>query len=255
MKTRRGHLRLAALLTTTVTVGIMAAALTAQNATPMRFAEAELFVELNHTDGDLGLHASIDGGPWTRLEIEDPGERTLLNLSSRGALRRQGMTQLFFESAEPSFDELAPEAFFRRFPQGRYEIEGVAHDGTEIESTAYLSHVLAAPPGNVRVSGAPAAESCDATTLPQVSPPVLIDWDPVTTSHPQVGRRGRVRIERYQFFVERDNVKLSIDLPPNISEFEIPPDITRLGREFKFEIIARTSAGNNTAIESCFRMQ
>ena len=255
MKTRPRQLRLAALLATMVAVGATAAALTAQDQTPTRFEEAELFLELNDTDGDLGLHASIDGGPWTRLEIEGPGDRTLLDVFSRGALTRQGMTQLFFESAEPAFDELAPAAFFRRFPEGLYEIEGIAQDGTEIESTAFLSHVLAAPPANVLVSGAPAAESCDATPLPRVSPPVLIDWDAVTTSHPEIGRRGRVRIEKYQFFVERDNVKLSIDLPPNVTQFEIPPAITRLGREFKFEIIARTSSGNNTAIESCFRMQ
>ena len=37
------------------------------------FTQAELFVELNDTDGDLGLHAAIDGGPYVALEIEDPG--------------------------------------------------------------------------------------------------------------------------------------------------------------------------------------
>lgn len=33
------------------------------------------------------------------------------------------------------------------------------------------------------------------------------------------------------------------------------PVNTAAGGVFKFEIIARTSTGNNTAIESCFRMQ
>ena len=33
---------------------------------PPVFTEAEIFLELNDTDGDLGIHASIfDGGPWT----------------------------------------------------------------------------------------------------------------------------------------------------------------------------------------------
>ena len=230
--------------------GGITVAVTAQEPSPT-FTEAQIFVELNDTDGDLGLHASIDGGPWTRLEIEGPSDRTLLDIFSRGALQRQGMTQLFFESAEPSFDELAPAAFFRRFPEGRYEIEGVGQDGREFEATAVLSHVLAAPPENVLVSGAPAAENCDAT-LPRVSPPVVIDWDPVTSSHPEIGRRGRVRIAMYQLFVEGAGAKLALDLPSNITEFEIPAAITQLGREFKFEIIARTTKGNNTAIESCF---
>ena len=42
------------------------------------FSEAELFFELNDTDGDLGIHASIDGGAYSRLEIEDPNERVIL---------------------------------------------------------------------------------------------------------------------------------------------------------------------------------
>jgi hypothetical protein len=221
---------------------------------PLRFAEAELFLELNHTDSDLGLHASIDGQTWTSLAIEGPGDRRLLNLLSLGRLRAQGLTQLAFESAEPTFEELNPATFFRRFPEGRYEIEGTTPDGQEIESTAVLSHVLAAPPSNVTVSGVMAAENCDAV-LPVVSAPVLIRWDPVTSSHPEVGKSGRVTIRRYELFVEREGVKLSLDLPPTVTEFEVPTGITDLGKEFKFEIIARTTTNNNTAVESCFTLQ
>ena len=62
---------------------------------PQRFSEAELFFELNDTDRDLGIHASIDGEPWTDLEIQRPDDRPLLSISSRGQLRRHGLTQLF----------------------------------------------------------------------------------------------------------------------------------------------------------------
>ncbi len=219
------------------------------------FDEAELFFELNDTDKDLGIHASIDGGPWVSLTIEGPGDRRLLDIVSRRTLRRQGMTQLAFESAEPSFEELAPADFFRRFPEGRYDIEGVAQDGQALESTVFLSHVLPAPPGNIRLSGLPAADSCDADPLPMPNTPVVIDWDPVTTSHPRVGKRGTVRIARYQLFVEKDGlVKFSLDLPPTVTRFTVPTGVTRLAKEFKFEIIARATNGNNTAIESCFRL-
>lgn len=221
---------------------------------PQRFAEAQLFFELNHTDGDLGIHASIDGVPWTDLHIEGPGDRQLLNIVSAGRLRTQGPTQLFFESAEPSFDELPPADFFRRFPEGRYEIEGRTQGGDTIESTAVLSHVLAAPPENILVSGARAAESCDAENIPRVSPPVFIDWDPVTGSHPDIGKTGRITVSRCQLFVEREGVKLSLDLPPDVTAFEVPTGVTRLGSEFMFEIIVRTSTGNNTAVESCFEV-
>ena len=52
------------------------------------FTQAELFVELNDTDGDLGLHGAIDGGPYVALEIEDPGGRTILGRSGRRHLFR-----------------------------------------------------------------------------------------------------------------------------------------------------------------------
>ena len=227
----------------------------ATDAPDVPFSEAELFFELNDTDGDLGIHGSIDGGPWTSLEIEGAGDRKLLDIISVGTLRRQGMTQLFFESAEPSFDELDPTDFFRRFPEGRYEISGRSQDGGELESTAVLSHVLPARPGNIRLSGVLAPESCDTTPLPIVAVPTLIDWDPVTRSHPDIGRRGPVRIVRYQVFVEREGIKLSLDLPPTVTEFEVPTAITDMGDTFKFEIIARGASGNNTAVESCFRVK
>ena len=217
------------------------------------FAQAELFVELNDTDGDLGLHAAIDGGTWTLLEVDDPRDRPLLGIVSTGRLRSQGLTQLAFESQEPSFDELDPATFFRRFPEGVYEIEALAQGGGTFRNEVRLSHVLAAPPQST-VNGQPAVP-CDAPVLPVVASPVLIDWEPVTESHPEIGKTGPVTISRYQFFAEQGDTKLSMDLLPTVTEFEIPASITSAGGVWKFEIIARTSTNNNTAIESCFRMQ
>jgi hypothetical protein len=221
---------------------------------PQPFAVAELFLELNHTDGDLGIHAVIDGGTWTSLEVEGPRDRPLLAIASRSNLRNQGLTQLAFESAEPTFEELNPAIFLRRFPEGSYEVSAAAQGGEEFESSVRLSHVLAAPAQST-VSGIPAAESCDAPDLPEVFGPVVIDWEPVTSSHPGIGRPGPVTISRYQFFVQQGDAKLSADLPPSLTEFEIPVALTATGGVFKFEIIARTSTGNNTAVESCFRMR
>ena len=36
------------------------------------FDEARLLFEHNDTDGDLGIHALIDGDEWKRLQIDDP---------------------------------------------------------------------------------------------------------------------------------------------------------------------------------------
>jgi hypothetical protein len=239
-------------LTATAAVGLLAVA------TPTRaaeFTEAEIYVELNDTDGDLGLHSSIDGGPYRRLEIEDPRGRMTLLVEPKGRLARQGLTQLFFESAEPPFDELPPATFFQRFPEGTYEIEGISLEGEEFEAEAELSHVLADRVRNVTLSGLAAAEDCDAVPLPQLSGSVVIRWDPVTQSHPELGKPGPVEIAKYQFFVERADVKLAVDLPPSVTEFEVPAEILALGDDFKFEIVARTSTGNNTAVENCFLYQ
>ena len=77
--------------------------------------EAYLYFELNDTDGDLGLHGKADGDAWKSMSVEGPEgrhERKILSIRARAGMRRQGFTELFFESAEPTFDELDPEVFF-----------------------------------------------------------------------------------------------------------------------------------------------
>jgi hypothetical protein len=245
------RVRLLLLLTIPLTVGSLALPLSAQQSRAQPFAVAELFLELNDTDGDLGIHSAIDGGTWTSLDVKGP-LHSLLSIVSNGRLRSQGLTQLAFESAEPTFEELDPQQFFRRFPEGTYEISARAGEDN-FRSKVRLSHVMAAPP-IATVSDLAAADGCDEA-LPEVLSPVLIEWNPVTTSHPMVGKAGPVTISRYQFFVQQGDTKLSVDLAPTVTEFEIPRSITDAGGEFKFEIIARTSTGNNTAMESCFRVR
>ena len=231
------------------------------------FDEAHLFFELNNTDGDLGIHALIDGEPWKRLEIEDPNERRMLGVNVRGSLRRQGLTEFFFESAEPTFDELPTEQFFSRFPEGVYEIEGISLEGNELESEVFLSHVMPAPPVvSLTIDGVDedAAEDCDAEDLPEaeVNDTVIINWLPVTSSHPDLGKSGDIEVHNYEVVVEIDETpwKTSIILPPepDVMSFQIPPEILALAvfdegeAEVKFEVLVRAESYNQTAIESCF---
>ena len=234
------------------------------------FAEAHLFFELNNTDGDLGIHALIDGEAWKRLEIEDPRGNNLLNIFVRGRLRRQGLTEIFFESAEPPFDELSAEKFFRRFPEGTYEIEGKTLDGKELESEVELSHVLPAPVDGISLSGTPVdleGVDCDkGDPIPVVdgSAPVVIRWAAVTTSHDTIGTRNvPVTIRNYEVVVEVDvdvngeefTSVFSVVLPPDVTSMTIPPEVLALGDEFKYEILAREKNFNQTAIESCFKTE
>lgn len=224
------------------------------------FSEARIFFELNNTDGDLGLHSSIDGEPWKLLTVEDPEQRQILSITPTGRLRQQGLTQLFLESAEPGFDELPPVEFFARFPEGLYEVDGITLDGEELESTVRLSHLLPGPPQNVRVNGLAVGEGCDdVDNIPTVSPPVIVTWDRVTQPHPTLGKRGPVKIDRYQVFAEQlrpNALKFSLDLPPTVTRYKIAPELIAVGdRRYKFEVQAREANGNQTAIENCFNVQ
>lgn len=219
------------------------------------FDVADVFFQLNDTDGDLGIHADIDGEAWKRLVIEDPNERRMLTIRLNGRLRRQGLTELSFESAEPTFDELPPKKFFRRFPEGEYEIEGMTLEGQELESTDELTHVMPAPPDNLLVSGMATPEDCDADPGPLVNGSVIISWDPVTQSHPEIGKSGPIEIVAYELAVEREEptkLVLTVDLPPEVTELEIPSGFIAQGDAFKFQVLATEASGNETSAESCF---
>lgn len=231
------------------------------------FAVAEVFFELNNTDGDLGIHALIDGEPWKRLRIEDPNERRMLGVGVRGRLRRQGLTEIFFESAEPTFDELPPATFFARFPEGTYEIEGRTLDGTELESETEITHAMPAPP-DPNVSGHPVALQCDdeepGYDAPTVAGDVIIGWNPVTHTHPSLGHPQNapgLEIVNYQVVVEAEFELengdefasiFSVILPPDVTEMTIPDEFLEQSDTFKYEVLAREASWNQTAIESCF---
>ncbi len=262
---KHAHLSRAFVVTiAALALGIVAPASSADDdGDEIPFDEAEIFFELNNTDGDLGIHALIDGEAWKKLEIEDPRERRMLNIRVNGRLRRQGLTEIFFESAEPTFDELPPRKFFRRFPAGVYEVEGITLDGQELESEVELTHLMPAPP-EPTINGTPAAEDCDAV-LPVVGSgdPVTISWAAVTMSHPDLGSPRSstdIVIHNYEVVVEVEvdlngdefTSVLHVVLPPGETSVTIPPEFIAQGEEFKYEILAREESFNQTAVESCF---
>ena len=232
------------------------------------WAVAEVFFELNNTDGDLGIHALVDGEPWKRLQIEDVNERKIFVVNARSRLRRQGVTEIFFESAEPTFDELPPARFFRRFPAGTYEVEGVSLDGLEIESETEITHAMPAPPVPT-VNGIAAARQCDDEEPGYDAPLIvannyIIAWDEVTHTHPKLGspmNAPGLEVVNYQVVVETDldtpsggefTTIFSVILPPDVTEMTIPAEFIEQSDSFKYEVLVRESSWNQTATESCF---
>lgn len=249
-----------AIIVTFTWIGLSSGIVMAQD-DEIPFDVANIFFELNNTDGDLGIHALIDGEPWRKLEIEDPNERKILSVSNTGRLRQQGLTELFFESAEPPFDELPPERFFQRFPAGEYEISGITLEGDELESTDELRHVMPAPPAGILISGIPAAENCDADPLPSVDggKPVIIRWDAVTESHPEIGTptsSPNIVIVGYQVVVEREEppLKVTFDLSQE-TRVVLTKGLFASGDEVKLEVLVREASGNQTAVETCFEVE
>jgi hypothetical protein len=234
------------------------------------FDVADVYAELNDTDGDLGFHALIDGEAYKYLKIEDPRERNILNLSVRGRLRRQGLTELFFESAEPNFEDLTPEQFFNRFREGMYEIEAITLEGDELESEDLFRHVMPAPPDGITVSGQAMAPTCDEDDedydeelVPTIEAgeDVIIAWGEVNSSHPDIGDDGEIIPALYEVVVEAELVVdgeeftsvYSVVLPPSQTSMTVPEEFIELSDEFKYEILVKEAeGGNQTAVESCF---
>ncbi len=236
------------------------AALSAGTEEVPSYSKSDVFFELNHTDGDLGIHARVDGDGWHRLTIDGPGEGRLLDVEVKGRLKMQGLTELFTESAEPSFDELPPKEFFGRFPEGEYALLGTTIDGKKLSGKAMLSHIMPAPPSDLKVSGQSFPTDCDEGPIPMASMPVMITWDPVTKSHPKIGKAGPVKVVKYELVVEREEptkLVLSVDLPPTAKSFEVPASFISMddGDGFKFEIVVREASGNQTVFESCFKVK
>lgn len=246
---------LSRLLTAALLTVLAAGPAVAEQVEEEQLEVARVFFQLNDTDGDLGFHAVIDGEPWKRLSIESPDEVELLRIRTRSELRLQGLTELRFESAEPTFDELDPNEFFSRFPEGVYEVEARTLEGGELENEVEIRHVLPAPPSNLRVGGVGVAAGCEDDAIPTIAGPIVLSWDPVLSSHPTLGLPGPIDIVRYEVSVEREEptvLILTADVGPDTLSFTVPSELIDSGDEIKFQILATDAGGNETSSESCF---
>lgn len=237
------------------------------------FEEAEIFFELNHTDGDLGIHGLIDGDAWYRMSIYAEDGQEIFNGKVKRGLRMQGLTEIFFESAEPTFDDLDPLDFFARFPAGEYRVEGRTLDNEVLISETEVTHVMPAPPAPT-VNGEAMAMQCDEEEpgydITEVSGPVTIAWPQVTLSHPDALGAGAgvqppvpVTIANYEVVIEAEfevngeefTSVFSVILPPDATSMTVPEEFLALTDEFKYEVLAREESYNQTAVESCFALE
>ena len=149
-------------------VAIALAATASVSSADVEFDDAEFFIEINATDGDAGVQVMLDGEGWNSLEIIDPDGKTILELTADEdeSIGTQGLTEFFFESAEPSFDDQTLAELLALFPEGEYEFEGLTTEGNPISGTAEFTHDIPAAPE-------PVVQIEDEDE-------VKISWDPVT---------------------------------------------------------------------------
>ena len=91
----------------------------------------------------------MDAEAWQEVGIDDPDGKKIFQEQVKGSLMEQGLTENFFESAEPlcAFDEEDPEAevvplseILERFPAGNYRITAKSNEEGKLTGTATLTH-------------------------------------------------------------------------------------------------------------------
>jgi len=203
----------------------------------LRYETAQIRFEINATAGDGGVQMSIDGEGWQVTRIYHPNGQLLLRVRADGQVGRIGVTELFFESAEPSFDVLPLRQLLKRFPAGAYRIEGTSADGVPMMAVARLTHAIPGRPIVVR--------PVDGATTDEAS--TVIDWQPVT-------RPAGIDIKAYEVIVEREDPSRSLDLflPKWTTKVKVPREFLQPGTDYKFEVLAIERSGNQTITEGEF---
>ncbi|MFN0007365.1 MAG: hypothetical protein ACKVXR_05605 [Planctomycetota bacterium] len=197
---------------------------------------ARIFFEYNSTDNDLGVHIFLDGEDWKKMKIEKPNGQKLFEVKGHGPYANLGMTELFFEGAEPSLDDVPLGQLLASFPEGEYEFEGRTVDGQEIEGEGELSHAIpAAPAVQVQVGA---------------NDFLRISWTDVTGPPPGFPNEPIV-IAAYQVLIGEE---LDVTLPASANQLTISPEfVATLGPgTHKFEVLAIEESGNQSITESTF---
>ncbi len=223
-----------------------AVALVAGMAAPQAWAvqldEAAIFIEINDTDGDAGIQIFLDAEGWEQMQVLDPDGNIVLDVQAGGSVGIQGITELFLESAEPSFEEQPLAEFLALFPEGEYRFRGRTTDGVPLRGRAELTHALPGAPVLVLpIAGDDEVDPEDT----------VVEWLPVADPPGS-------SIVGYQVIVEREEPSLRIfsaDVGPDTTEVTVPPEFMEPGTEYKYEVLAIEESGNKTISEAEFETE
>jgi len=201
-----------------------------------QFEEAHLYIEYNSTDNDLGFHVFLDAEDWKSVKIVNPAGVTLVEVNGKGPYGRPGLglSELFFEGAEPSLDDVPLNDLLALFPEGKYKFLGVTAAGAKLTSTSTFSHAVpAGPVVSTEVSG----------------DNIVIRWQPVTGPPPGFPNE-KIEIVGYQVIVE----PFQVTLPASSTEVTLPREFaqTLKAGSHGFEVLAIDASGNQTITAGSF---
>ncbi len=200
-------------------------------------------IEINDTDGDAGIHVFLDGEGWDTIQMVGPGGEVMFSVAAEGSVGMQGLTELFFESAEPSFDVQPLEELLELFPAGKYRFRGTTKEGRKLKGNARLNHRI--PDAPVQVF--PLEDD-------EVDPSAaVLEWMPV--ADPAGGE-----IVGYEVIVECENddteTEFFAQVEADVTTMTVPPEFLSLDdAECKWEVLSIEDGGNQTISESDFEIE
>ena len=202
----------------------------------LELEEARIFFEYNATDNDLGVHVFLDGEDWKKIKISTPNGKKIFEVQGKGPYAELGMTELFFEGAEPSLDDVPLQELLSSFPEGEYEFEGRTVDGQDIEGESELSHAVPNAPPAMAVLGA--------------NNSLVISWTAPTGTPPGFPDR-RIEIVGYEVIVDDE---FEVTVPASVTSLTVSPEfVATLGSgEHEFEVLAMDKSGNKSITEDEF---
>lgn len=213
------------------------------------FSDATIIIEVNSTDGDSGIQIFLDGDGWNLVDIMAPDGTTIVDVMGESSVGLQGITEFFFESAEPSFDDLPLDEFLARFPEGEYKFFGMTTEGDELAGTATLTHILPCGPEIITPEEDEEVDP-DDTVIAQEE--VTTEFDP----DGECKDSTELEIVGYQVIVIREEpepkLEFSATVPPTVTSITVPSEFLLPDTEYKFEILAIEASGNQTITESSF---
>jgi hypothetical protein len=249
--------RLALLLAVPAAVALLAPANAAAQAAP--FPIADIYFEFNATARDIGAHVSLDAPNWKEVRIVDPTGKRLVELEPQGNFRRVGITEVFFEGAEPSLADVPFSEFLTRVPAGEYLFLGTTVDNGRLRSSDPLTTEIPCP---VEIVSPGAQGKVDADD-------VVVRWRPapgIFDPDGDVCNSGEVDLVAYEVLVVLENEafpfkrQLALHLPAGATSIAIPPDFIRQGARlpgtiYEIEVSAIEDTGNRTFAAREFKVE